>query len=287
MAVFVGLRQSEIAICPYRDGGAPTRPAVTIDKPLALGQYVAFAILAARQFRQGRNWGTMRFGRKRSEAAAVIRSLRPFVFTRQTLPPVAVPVSQEILPGLLLAPVVAQGTRIDFLPPESIELLGGTKAVLDCAIRNLGIHPRPQVVPFEATPGDPDTTCYGLGSEDVFAASAIAGLDLLTAIVAPEVPPRHGILVAVPYWRLVLLHVLRGHGGLASLSRIAQMTDEMFRSGGIPSQEQLSSDVFYIAPDGRVQIVSRTTSTGPVVETRGLISEFYFRPTGVLGPEEQ
>lgn len=229
----------------------------------------------------------MRFGRKNSEAAALIRLLRPFVFTRQTLPSAAVSVSQEILPGLLLAPVVAQGARIDFLPPESIELLGGTKAVLDHAIRNLGIHPRPQVVPFEATPGDPDTICYGLGSEDVFAASTIAGLDLLTAIVAPEVSPQYGILVAVPYWRLVLLHVLRGRGGLASLSRIAQMTDEVFRSAEIPPRERLSSDVFYIAPDGRVQIVSRTTSTGPVVETRGLIREFYFCPAGVLGPEGQ
>jgi hypothetical protein len=212
--------------------------------------------------------------------------LRPFVFTQQTLPPAAMSVSREVLPGLLLAPVVAHGTQIDFLSPVAIESLGGADAVLARAVRNLGIHPRPEVTSFEAKPGDPDTTCYGLGSEDIFAASSIARLDVLATIVARGDTPRYGILVAVPYWRLVLLHVLRGSGGLSSLSRIAQMTDLMLGSGEIPMRERLSSDVFYVAPDGRVQVVARSDSVGPVVETRGLIRERYFHPAGVLGPEQ-
>jgi hypothetical protein len=227
----------------------------------------------------------MRFRRERPEAASAIRLLRPFVFTRATLPAVAVPVSREVLPGLVVAPVVAEGARIDFLAPESIELLGGANAVVDHAIRNLGSHPRPEVTSFEATPGDRDTTCYGLGSADVFAASTIAGLDLLTPLVAPGTNPQYGILVAVPYWRLVLLHVLRGGGGLASLTRIARMTDQMFEAGDIPPRERLSPDVFYIAPDGRVQVVARRDPAGPIIETRGLIGEHYFVPAGVLEPE--
>jgi hypothetical protein len=212
------------------------------------------------------------------------RLLRPFVFTRPTLPAVAAPVSREVLPGLFVAPVVAEGARIDFLAPESIELLGGATAVLDRAIRNLGSHPMPEVTSFEATPGDPDTTCYALGSADVFAASTIAGLDLLTSLVARVTGPRYGVLVAVPYWRLVLLHVLSGRGGLASLTRMARMVDQMFEAGDIPARERLSADVFYIAPDGRVQVVARRDSAGPVIETRGLIRDQYFVPAGVLGP---
>jgi hypothetical protein len=225
----------------------------------------------------------MRFQRERSE---VIGLLRPFVFTRQNLPPATTTVSREVLPELLVAAVVVQGAQIDFLSPEAIEMLGGADAVLARAVRNLAVHPFPEVTSFEAKPGDPDTTCYGLGSEDVFAASSIARLDVLATIVTRAGTPRYGILVAVPYWRLILLHVLRGRGGLPSLSRIAQMTDLMLGSGEIPMRERLSSNVFYVAPDGRVQVVGHSDSVGPVVETRGLIRECYFHPAGVLGPEE-
>jgi hypothetical protein len=157
--------------------------------------------------------------------------------------------------------------------------------VLTRAIRNLGAHPRPTVTSFEAADGDPDTTCYALGSDDVFAASVIGGLDLLPALVAPGVSARYGVVVAVPYWRLVLLHVLRGGGGVATIGRLAAMTESMLASGSIPPRERLSSDVFYVAPDERVQVVGAGFTGGSAVETRGLIREHYLVPAG-LAPTE-
>ncbi|MBO0721068.1 MAG: hypothetical protein J2P41_09610 [Blastocatellia bacterium] len=92
---------------------------------------------------------------------------------------------------------------------------------------------------------------------------------------------RHGVLVAIPTWHVVMLHALSGPGVMKELEVMALAPGLTMTEA--PEQTRLSPDVYFVAPDGRTQkVTQRSGSDKIMIETRGLIAEYLFGPRGIL-----
>jgi hypothetical protein len=210
-------------------------------------------------------------------------ALRPFVCPPAAIPEIAAQGAPEILPGLIMAIAVHIGARVDFLPRESIEALGGGNAVRVVAIENLRALEPPEVETIQGTEDRTDSTVSILRFRDPFGASRICDLDRLIATTFGIVPT-HGILLAVPTWHVVLLHVPQGAGVLTALPLMAQLAYGAMDMAA--KERRLSCDVFFVAPDRRIQRVARgAEGKGVTFETRGFIAEVLFGPRGLVTRE--
>jgi hypothetical protein len=211
----------------------------------------------------------------------LIAALRPFVARPETLPAGTADGAPAILPGLVVTAALHRGEQVHFLPPTSTEALGGAAAVRAMALRNLRRLGPPAVQRAYAADGDPASTVYLLSTRDPFGAARICDLaGLLTVAAGPGASP-YGVLVAVPTWRLVLLHVL--HGPTAPLAITYMAQSAAAGAAAAPVHERISEDVYYVAPGGRTQRVAHDDGGGGIlVDQRGLIGEVFFGPTGLL-----
>jgi hypothetical protein len=246
-----------------------------------LGNRAHIPTMAEKRPEDQRNpsWGSLR--RWDIEGGSELRdALFPFVCPPAAIPPAAADGAPQILPGLVMAMAVHIGDRLDFLPRESIEALGGASAVRAAAVENLRGLESPRLETLEATEGREDSTVSILRFPDPFGASRICDPDGLVARTF-RVAPAHGVLLAIRTWRVVVLHLPTGAGVLTALQMMARLgygTMDM-----APELVRLSPDVYFIAPDRRIQRVAwATEGKGVTVETRGLIAEVLFGPQGLL-----
>ncbi|AEV84270.1 hypothetical protein ACWT_3247 [Actinoplanes sp. SE50] len=211
--------------------------------------------------------------------AELIGRLRPFVLARAVVPAGAAAVG-EMLPGLVATLGVDMGGQVNFVPTATVEALGGLRAAWKAAVTNLTRLPAMSVGSLEATAGHPDSVIYELHSTDPFGASRVCHLDglLATAKVAGS---RHGLLVALPTWYTVLLHVLTGPGVLAALNVMGKAASAEHAAASGP--KAVSPDVFFVNSAGKAETVVYSDSMdGLVVNTNGLIKESLFGPGGLL-----
>lgn len=186
--------------------------------------------------------------------------LRPYVASPEALPPEAVEGAPEILPGIVVAIAAEDGPEITLFSgssameiarasfPEAAER--GLELLRQLGIENLRKLPFPPVSIMKIGEGRPDSDVFLLEAEDRFVASRITFLEELAERAAPGRPRTHGVLVAIPRRKMVLLHFPSGPGVLHAFEAM-QASAGMF--GDMP--DKLSPHVYYVAPDGRSEIV--------------------------------
>jgi hypothetical protein len=216
-------------------------------------------------------------------------ALRPFVTAPELLPAGAAEAAPEILPGLVLATAVLAGDRVDFLPPAQAGPFGGPEAARAAALENLAGLPRPTVEPVAAAGGRPDSVVWVARYDDAFGSGRAGALgtllgDLVAAgLAAADIQRSHGLLLALPSWRVVLVHLIGGPGVLAALKLMGTAADGEYEAA---ARERVSPNVFFVAGgDGPRQVVAfPDPQRGIVVETRGAIGEVLYGSRGLLGP---
>lgn len=207
--------------------------------------------------------------------------LYPFVAPSAILPSGCADGGPEILPDLVMAMTVYIGGEVEFLTHLALTQRLSTEYSRQVAIENLRKLPPPQLCLAQDADGRADSDILILQSQDPFGASRISYLKDLVTWASGGKPARHGVLVAVPTWRLVMLHVLSGPGVLKALKDMRLATSLAMAEA--PERARLSPDVYFVAPDGRTQNVTQQSSSDHlVIETRGLIAEFLFGPQGLL-----
>jgi hypothetical protein len=224
-------------------------------------------------------------------SADVKLGLRPFICRPDTLPPGAARErlgqtlaggAPDIFPDLSIALAVHIGDQVDFVASSSVAAWGGIDVVLPLAIANLSRLEPPKMETMHASEGRADSGISILRGREPFCASRICDLQGLLALVSGSAP-LHGVLLSIPTWHAVVLHVLSGPGVLTAVKLMAQvawglkdMASEGFR---------LDSDVYFIAPDRRVQRVAwAARDAGVTVETRGAMADVLYGPRGLLEP---
>lgn len=195
--------------------------------------------------------------------------LRPYVAPAEALPPEALEGAPEILPGIVIAIAVADGSEVTLLAassaieiahaafPESAER--GLEVLRLIGIENLKGLPLPPVHIFKGTEDRSDSDVFLLETEDSFVASRITFLDDLAEWAAPGRPRPHGTLVAIPRRRTVVLHFPSGPGALPAFELMRNGTAGLFDE---TPYSKLSPHVYYVAPDGRSEIVVSPTGGG-------------------------
>jgi hypothetical protein len=214
----------------------------------------------------------------RDEFAQLIRRVQPFVIPPAMLPPDCAVGAPEVLPGLVMAVAIQTGNELGFLPADTLNKMFRAEWVRLTAIANLQALPPPRIDRIQAAEGRTDSDILLLRSKDPFGASRISYLGALVKWASGGERAPLGVLVSIPTWHLMMLHVLSGPG-------VAKVLERMAVTGQIEFAEArqhtgVSPDVFFVAPDGRKQTVAQRGGTDLVIETRGLIGEFLFGPHG-------
>ncbi|MFF7365239.1 hypothetical protein [Streptomyces sp. NPDC008125] len=203
-------------------------------------------------------------------------SLRPFVMPPDRLPPGVAEGAPVALPGLVMATALFTGERIDFVPVSSMNGLGGTDAVRVRAMRNVENLDGVRVVREACDAAREDTELVTLSGDDPFVASRVAVLDWLVGQVH-GVPSGYGLMVAVPSWHTLILHVVRGMGVLTTVESMALAAGHWFRNA--QGDRGISPDVYFVSHDRRAQRIAHTDADGKVViNTTGLMGEMLFGP---------
>ncbi len=181
-----------------------------------------------------------------------------------------------------MATAVFRDGRIDFLPVAFMPELGGADVVWDQAMRNVEQLDGLQVIREAGQPGRDDTDLVTISGSDPFIASRVVVLDWLTERLFGG-PARHGVVVALPTWRKLILHPVTGIGVLSTLQSVALAADHWFHEA--PGNDGVSPDVYLVLPDRRAQRVAyNDPAQGLVVNTTGLLGEVLFGPPpGGLG----
>lgn len=190
----------------------------------------------------------------------------------------------DVFSGLVVALAVRVGDRVDFLARKPVDELGGVSAILPLAIQNLRRIAPPQLEQMRAASGRPDSTIsiFRTPGEPSCAAHI---LDLERLIDRTfGITPKRGVLVAIPNWDTIIVHLLGGAGVLPALRLMTQVA---YGLRDLASKDaRLSSDVYFIAPDRRIQRVGRVSIWKRVtLDTRGLIGEVLFGPNGLVTSE--
>lgn len=148
------------------------------------------------------------------------------------------------------------------------------------AIENLRKLPFPAVQKFQTAPGRTDAEVFLLEAQDTFVASRITFLNDLVDWASGGRPRQHGVLVAIPRRRTVFLHVLSGLGVLAALESIGASALAIFSQ---TPHSKLSPYTYYVAPDGRAEIVVLPDKSGGiVVQTVGMLADVLYGAQGLL-----
>ncbi|WP_307123005.1 hypothetical protein [Streptomyces sp. B1I3] len=203
-------------------------------------------------------------------------SLRPFVMPPDRLPPGVAEGAPVALPGLVMATALFAGGRLDFVPVSSMSELGGTEAVWVRAMRNVENLDSLRVVRELCDATREDTELVTLMGDDPFVASRVAVLDWLVGQVHGA-PPGYGVMVAVPSWHTLILHVVRGTGVLTAVETMALAAGHWFQTA--EDNRGVSPDVYFVAPDRRAQRIAYPDADGKVViDTTGLMGDMLFGP---------
>ncbi|WP_157874500.1 MULTISPECIES: hypothetical protein [unclassified Streptomyces] len=203
-------------------------------------------------------------------------SLRPFVMPPDRLPPGVAEGAPLALPGLVMGTALLAGGRLDFVPVSSMSELGGAEAVWGRAMRNVENLHGLRVVREACDAAREDTELVTLSGDDPFVASRVAVLDWLVSQVHGS-PSRYGVMVAVPSWHRLILHVVSGMGVLTAVETMALAAGHWFRAE--EGNQSVSPDVYYVAHDRRAQRVAYPDVSGKVtINTTGLMGEMLFGP---------
>jgi hypothetical protein len=220
-------------------------------------------------------------------------ALRPFICrpaslrraaARETLSGVLGDGVLDVFPGLVVALVVRTGDRVDFVAKQSVQEMGGLGTVLPLALENLRRIESPQLEQMRATADRPDSTISIFRTRvEPFCASHILDLDGLIQRTF-GITPKRGVLVAIPTWRTIILHLLSGAAVLPALRLMSQVAFGVMDLS--PKDARLSSDVYFIAPDRRMQRVAHVSMFKRIaLDTRGLFGEVLFGPNGLVASE--
>lgn len=136
------------------------------------------------------------------EYSDVMSALRLFLSPISALPRHIADDGEQVLPGLVMVVTLHHGDQVDFLPLESMEMLGGRQHVMSTALANMRQLLSPQVASVQAAEGRPDSVVYALdfAADDPFGASRACDLAGLLTSAGIEAGSR-GLLLAVPSWR--------------------------------------------------------------------------------------
>jgi hypothetical protein len=140
--------------------------------------------------------------------------------------------------------------QVHILPAASLHDLGGAQAVWRQALQNVENLENVQIVREDVDSGRDDTGLVTLTSADPFVASRVAVLAWLELQLHGSASP-HGVLVAIPHLRKLMLHAIRGPGVLLAVETMGLVAHHLFDTA--PEAVAISSDVFFVAPDGRAQ----------------------------------
>lgn len=197
----------------------------------------------------------------------LLSKLRPYVAPAEILPREVIESAPEILPGIVVAVAVEDAGRIRLIPtsslieivreaaPEWLEQAPG--ALRQLAIENLRRLPLPPLQILKPGLGA-DTDILHLEIEDPFIASRVTFLDELVRRIAPECSMARGVLVTLPRPRTLQLHFPSGPGVVQAFEFMKIGAAAIFAE----TPDKLSPYVFYIAPDGRSEIVTSLTDGG-------------------------
>ncbi|WP_030677609.1 hypothetical protein [Streptomyces cellulosae] len=214
--------------------------------------------------------------REMSFGRGELDSLRPFVMPPDRLPPGVAEGAPAALPGLVMATALFTGGRLDFVPVSSMNELGGTEAVWLRAMHNVENLDGLRVVREACDAAREDTELVTLSGNDPFVASRVAVLDWLVGQVHGA-PPGYGVIVAVPSWHTLILHVVRGMGVLTAVETMALAAGHWFRTA--QGDQGVSPHVYFVAPDHRTQRIAYPDADGKVIiDTTGLMGEMLFGP---------
>lgn len=226
-------------------------------------------------------------------SAEMKAALRPFICrpaslpraaARETLSGVLVDGVLDGFPRLVVALVVRTGDRVDFVAKQSVQEMGGLGTLLPLALQNLRHIEPPQLEQMRATADRPDSTISIFRTRvEPFCASHILDLDGLIQRTFGIIPKR-GVLVAIPTWHTIIVHLLSGAAVLTALRLMSQVALGFMDLG--PKDARLSSDVYFIAPDRRMQRVAHVSMFKRItLHTHGLFGEVLFGPNGLVSSE--
>lgn len=202
-------------------------------------------------------------------------ALRPLVMASDRLPPGVVQGAPQPLPGLVMATAVRRGDQVDFVPTFSMGDLGGADVVWATAKKNVESLHGVQIGREPVDPSRDDTDVVYLWGEDPFIASRVTVLSWLIEQLGLA-PATHGALVALPHIRSLMLHVVRGAGVLKVQQAMAALAAQRFARPGV--QQPISPDIYFVAPDGRGQQVSRDSANRMELYVTGAFGEVLFGP---------
>ena len=205
-----------------------------------------------------------------------IKALRGYVMPPGKLTHAAAENAPEVLPGLALAVCTWHHEKLGFIPYSTMEqAFGDPVLVRQAALANLqnldGIEIAKMILA-----DDEETETIVLAANDPFVASRCAVLPWLVDHMYGETA-RYGTLVCLPIRGALQFHVIRGKASLVSAKVLAHAVHEHFRQA--PEENQISPDVFMVAPDGRAGRVAYIDEHGnDVIDTSGLLGEALYGP---------
>ncbi|WBB61211.1 hypothetical protein O7599_01225 [Streptomyces sp. WMMC500] len=198
--------------------------------------------------------------------------LRPFIVPEETAFRHSLTDAEPVLPGLVRTVVVDHDGEFGHLPRSLPAAFSPSSQWLhETAVENLRALPPPELRTISADKARTDADLLVMQSADVYGASRFSCFPDLLADATGGAPVEHGVLVAMPDWHSLVLHVISGPGAAAAMKLMAQVGRTWI--GGAKRERQLVPDVFYVAADGRSQVVARIEGdvlerypTGPVAE---------------------
>jgi hypothetical protein len=217
-----------------------------------------------------------RAGEAQSGLGELESALRPLVMVPDQLPPDVVQGAPEALPGLVMATAVRRGDQVDFVPTFSMSELGGPNVVWARAKKNVENLHGVQIGREPVDPSRDDTEVVYLWGEDPFVASRVTVLNWLIEELRLA-PAAHGALVALPHIRSLMLHVVKGAGVLMVHQSMAALAAQRFARPGV--LQPISPDIYFVAPDGRGQRVSRSGPDRMELDVTGAFGEVLFGPS--------
>lgn len=202
--------------------------------------------------------------------------LRPFVMPPDRLPPGTADGAPVVLPGLVMATAAITDSGFGFMPVPSMNELGGPDAVWATAMRNVKTLDGLRIVREACDEAREDTELVTLSGDDPFVAARVSVLDWLVGQVHGA-PSAYGVMVAVPTWHTLILHVVTGMGALTAVETMALATGHWFRTA--EGERGISPDVYFVTPDHRTQRIAYPNDDGKVIiDTTGLMGDMLFGP---------
>lgn len=170
--------------------------------------------------------------------------------------------ARPFAPDLHVLAALDYPTHVSTLGAEAaLDAFGGWSTVMPLAIRNLRALDAPdhEVVHGDDTRTDSDV--YVFESEDYHGATRVLLITELLAAYAGVEAPRHGSLVVIPDRHLLAIHPISGPGLVSATQLLVDIA--LTEYGDSPGR--MSPHVYYHAPDGTVEQISRREGDGLVM----------------------